>query len=236
MLCPFLPCGHTYSHPCHLIILPRGSTGSWYLKAGVCPSITPSPAPQTALAHLSTCLLISCHSQGRNVCSHVYPSPEPLHGGRHVSSCICCVPVRCLTCLQACGVRAPHVDGRDTCLHLCLVPVLPCSGVDILVDMFMSQGHHMAVRACQFLHLPCPGKATGQHEDLCLCLLHPHLWYIQHACSCTCCLGVDGWCQGQVWLHSSQSGGAMWQQSHNHTCSHWCHLLVLPCGEDCSPV
>lgn len=136
----------------------------------------PSP-PQTALTHLSTCLPVSCHSQGRNVCSHVYPSPEPLHGGRHVSSCICCVSVRCLTCLQACGIRAPRVDDIDICLHLRLVPVLLCSGVDILVDMFMSQGHHMAVQACQFLNLPCPGKATGQHEDLCLCLLHAQPWY-----------------------------------------------------------
>lgn len=46
------------------------------------------------------------------------------------------------------------------------------------------------------------------------------------------CPSVDVWCQGQVWLHSCQSRGVMWQQS--HTCSPWCHLLVLPCGEDCS--
>lgn len=84
----------------------------------------PSP-PQTALTHLSTCLPVSCHSQGRNVCSHVYPSPEPLHGSRHVSSCICCVSVRCLTCLQACGIRAPRVDDIDTVCSCALSQCYP---------------------------------------------------------------------------------------------------------------
>lgn len=52
-----LPCGHTCSHPCHLIKLPHGSIGSCYLESGVSQHHL-----QTALAHLSTCLPVSCHS------------------------------------------------------------------------------------------------------------------------------------------------------------------------------
>lgn len=138
----------------------------------------PAPTPHHICPH--ACLSpITAIRQGGNACSHVYSFPEPLHGGRHVCVCSCCVPVCCITCSKACGVRAPHIDGIDTCLHLCLVPVLPGSGVDTLVDMFMSQGYHMAVQACQFLHSPCPGKASGQHEkSVCACCMH------------TCCVPV----------------------------------------------
>lgn len=86
--------------------------------------------------------------------SLVYPFPEAVHGGSHVCSCTCCVLVCCLTCMKVCGVRAPRIDGTGTCLHLCLVPVLPCSGLGIPVRVFMSQGQHMVVRACHVLAKP----------------------------------------------------------------------------------
>lgn len=153
----------------------------------------PAPPPDSpgTSVHMPACLLSQPSVRVRMlVHSHVYPSPKPLHGGGHVCLCLHLLcPSVLYHLFKSLWCQSTMYWWHRHCLHLCLVLVLPYSGVDILVDMFMSQGHHMAVQACQFLPLPCPGKAFGEHENLCLYLLHPHL-VIQHACSCTCCVLV----------------------------------------------
>jgi hypothetical protein len=65
---PFLSRGHTYSHPCHFIMLPHSSTGSCYMKAGVCPSTTPQSWHIWPHACLSP---VTAICQGRNMLIHM---------------------------------------------------------------------------------------------------------------------------------------------------------------------